>query len=537
VTAEPLSFFAIDHGTANVAASLVAPLGDRFRLLASGTVPTGVDPQVLLEDLVARVVATDAEVLSKPDGWADWARLESRTFEPIAAVCVAPSARSLAPLVRAVAGAGWEIRASASTPEDPLAIADACLDPEIGAVVLGGMATTPAEHGGLLDLAALVAHIAQRRDDLWILLASDADDLSMDLPSLRTIKAPEPEDAPPWADTGLRRSALDVAVRLRTGGPDGSPQPVDSREGIRRTVQTLARLLERRIEAVDVGHAAGSRTIAQADGTLRHLVSAGGALVPALAMRDDHEVEGILRWSALRLDPFTLVDRVRNLRLAPGRGEPADAGRLQLAALRAALARLQANWHSDGHSGQEATADLFIACGGAFEGLPAAAAALAVVDALRRPGAMGIYRDHARLLGPIGSLPEEADRRRLLADLLDDALLPVGSTVVTGEVRAVRHPGRMRVVSALRQNELELAPGALRLLDLPPGVTAQVEFESHDGTLMGLPSRHLALQVSGGLGGLLVDTREVPLKLPDRAERRRALFESWERPVWANVRG
>jgi hypothetical protein len=135
----------------------------------------------------------------------------------------------------------------------------------------------------------------------------------------------------------------------------------------------------------------------------------------------------------------------------------------------------------------------------------------------------------------VGTLPEESDRRRLLADLIDDALLPLGSAVVTGEVRASRHPGRLRVTSALRQSELELSAGALRLLDLPPGVAAHVEIEARDGTLMGLRSRHIALEVTGGLGGLLVDTREIPLRLPERAERRRALFESWERPIWAST--
>jgi hypothetical protein len=38
--------------------------------------------------------------------------------------------------------------------------------------------------------------------------------------------------------------------------------------------------------------------------------------------------------------------------------------------------------------------------------------------------------------------------------------------------------------------------------------------------------------VTGGLGGLLVDTRDVPLRLPDRVERRRAQLEAWEQAVW-----
>ena len=93
--------------------------------------------------------------------------------------------------------------------------------------------------------------------------------------------------------------------------------------------------------------------------------------------------------------------------------------------------------------------------------------------------------------------------------------------------------GRLRLASPLRDSEIELVPGSVLLLDLPPGIPARIDLETRDGNLLGLHSRHVALELTGGLGGLLVDTREVQLRLPDRAERRRALIESWERPVWA----
>ena len=158
---------------------------------------------------------------------------------------------------------------------------------------------------------------------------------------------------------------------------------------------------------------------------------------------------------------------------------------------------------------------------------------MAVVDGMRRPGAVTLFHDHARLLGPIGALPDDGDRRRLLVDLLDDALLPLGSAIVTGEVRGgSRAAATLRVTSRLQQHDLELAPNALRLVDLPPGVPARVEVEMRDGHVLGVRARRIALDVTGGLGGLLIDTREVPLRLPERSERRRALLEAWERPVW-----
>ena len=42
-----------------------------------------------------------------------------------------------------------------------------------------------------------------------------------------------------------------------------------------------------------------------------------------------------------------------------------------------------------------------------------------------------------------------------------------------------------------------------------------------------------AMEVSGGLGGLIVDTRPIPLELPDGGEARRSAIEAWEAPVWA----
>ncbi len=542
VTAEPLSFFTIDHGTASTAVALVAPVDGRFRLLASDTAPRGVAVGALLEDLVARVTATDEDVLVEPDAWQDWARLESATHEPLAIVLAGPSDARLGDLERAVAGAGWEVRARAVAGRaDWVALADACLDPTVSAIALAGTEPATAEdRGQLAVLAAMLGALASRREDLWVLLCGNAASLGRYFPTARTLEGPRAEPVPATLDSQLRRAAEDLSARIREARDRVVPVAMqDGREAMKVSTGTLARLLNRRIEALDVGHASGSRTLAHPDGSIWHVTSAEAALVPAAALYDDHEAEQILRWSALRTDPFTLVDRLRNLRLAPWRDAGGDGSKLRLAALRAALLRLHQVWRTPataaGQRHVDSPADLLIGCGGAFAALPAPAAALALVDTLRRPGTMAVFHDHARLLGPVGTLPDEADRRRLLADLIDDMLLPLGTAIITGEVRPSRHPGRLRISSALRQSELELSPGALRLLDLPPGVPARIEIESRDGSLMGLRARHVAIEVTGGLGGLLVDTREIPLRLPERAERRRALFESWERPIWASL--
>jgi hypothetical protein len=537
MTAAPLSFFTLDHGTASTCVSLVAPLDGRFRLLGSAAAPRGVEAEALLEDLVRRVTATEPGPLPSPDGWRDWARLESATREPIGAVCVAATERGAQELERAVGGAGWELRGRVvSDRADLTAVAQLCLDPAVSVVALASADPPgPEERAAMPQLAAFLGAMCSRRDDLWALLSGGAVAWSESFPAGRAVAAPAPLPVPSAVDSPLRQSARDLASQLGILSDAATPLP-DGRVALATAVVTLARLLDRRVEAVDIGHAAGSRTLAHPSGVVGSLVSAEGALVPASAMRDDREVEAILRWTALRSDPLTLVDRVRNLRLGPWRDAAGDGARLRLTVLRAALARLERAWHlppgADGR-GSPTASDLLIACGGAFSALPPPAAAMALVDTLRRPGAMAIFHDHARLLAPIGTLPEESDRRRLLADLLDEALLPLGSVIVAGDLRSTRHPGRLRLSTAHRENEMELVPGSVRMLDLPPGVSARLEIEARDGHLLGARSHHVALELTGGLGGLLVDTREVPLRLPDRAERRRALVESWERPVWA----
>jgi hypothetical protein len=348
--------------------------------------------------------------------------------------------------------------------------------------------------------------------------------------ALQTIAEARPGPGSPDSGDGLL-----AAIRRDGSALDGVP---DGRIGLRNAVETLANLLDRRVEAVEIGHAAGSRIVAHPGGLEAHLIAADGALVPGRAIRDDREVDAISRWSAIRSDPFTLADRLRNLRLAPWRDVGGEGSRLRLAALRGALARIDQLWRSGAGAGPDATSpasgDLLVCSGGAFASVPPPAAALAIVDAMRRPGAISLFHDHARLLGPLGTLPESGDRRRLMADLLDDALLPLGSAIVAGDMRpGARHAATLRVTSELQQHEIELAPGALRLVDLPPGIPARIEVETREGTLLGVKARKLALDVTGGLGGLLVDTREVPLRLPERAERRRAVLEAWERPVWA----
>ena len=81
-------------------------------------------------------------------------------------------------------------------------------------------------------------------------------------------------------------------------------------------------------------------------------------------------------------------------------------------------------------------------------------------------------------------------------------------------------------------SETDLVPGGLEVVDLPPGEVATAEFHFRDAVRLGTRGRRFAIDVSGGLGGLLVDLRDVPLRLPDRMDRRRELLDAWQESLW-----
>ena len=536
VTREPLAFFTIDRGTASTAAALVCRVGGRFRLLAASAMPAGLPLEPLLQGLVGQVVRTEPEALPGQDTWPYWTRLEAATFTPGRLVLAAGTERRLQQLETAVAGAGWEI-GSYITPErtDALAATQACLAPDLAGLVVGASEPPSVDEREVLpDLCALLGAAADRRGDLLCLLSGGAAEHASRFPTDQVVMAPAPDGLPAAAPSPLRTLAEDLAGQRAPRGSSGVPLP-DVRRGFRASVASLAALLERRVEGVDVGHSAGSRVLATPEGVRGDMVRADAALVPVAAMQDDRVVDALLRWSPIRADTFVMRDRVRNLRLAPWREAAGDGARLRLAAARAALSRLDANWNltdePDGRPANKA-ADLLIASGGAFSVAPAPAVALALVDTLRRPGGIALFHDHARLLGPLGTLDSEGDRRRLLADLLDDALVPLGSAILATGLRPGRHAGTLRVTSEGVATEVELVPGGVQLVDLPPGIAATAELETREGAWLGVRARRVALDVAGGLGGLLVDTRDIPLRLPDRAERRREILDAWQRPLW-----
>ena len=119
----------------------------------------------------------------------------------------------------------------------------------------------------------------------------------------------------------------------------------------------------------------------------------------------------------------------------------------------------------------------------------------------------------------------------MVSDLIDDLLAPLGTIVTPAGMRTGRSAGSVVVRGSTGSTQLELMPGGLALIDLPPGSSAVAEFRFRDTVRLGARGRHFAIDVTGGLGGLMVDLRDVPLRLPDRADLRGELLETWQTAV------
>jgi len=532
VTSDPRAFLALDLGAATSSAALIARVGHRWRLIGSLAMPAAIDIDAIVGLLLDRAAAADPELgrtlgIDDPGAATALPRLVARSAPPQRLVAIAGSERALDPFADAAVATGW--RTSAASPEsmDPLAMTAALLDPTVDAVLVGaGEPPGPDERRALDDLVAVVGAVAERRPELTVILAgSIAERLSR-------------FDA---AD-GERQGEILLAPAATSGDPPGTPLREllddvraprdDGRRAIARAAGALADVIDRRIELVDIGFDGGLRALA-APGVAGARSQVASALIADACLAppdpDDATIDRVLTWSTLPVDRHRLRDRLRELRVAPWGDAAGDGARLRLSAARAALAVLV---ESTPALSAEPAPDLIIAAGGAWAVAPGPAIALAVADVIRRPAAVGLAYDHARLLAPLGSIPDGTERRQLIADLADDLLAPLASVVIPAGIRTGRSAGHVTIHAASGPSEIELIPGGLELLDLPPGEVATAELRFRHTVRLGGRGRRFAVEVTGGLGGLLVDLRDIPLRLPERPERRREFLEAWQDSLW-----
>ena len=518
----------------------VALLGrpaSRWRLIGSIAAPAGSHPTSLAVVLARRLAAVDPDLARdldvSIDSAADLPRLET-TSEPPPTLAVLGASRRAVGLLEAVAArTPWRVRAASPESHDPREMTDLALRPDVSAVLVGaGDPPGPDERGWLDDLAGLVGAVTRRRPELRVVLAGPIASRNA------------------WAE-GAGRALDGTQPRIIEGPPlgvrSGPDEPLrellegllsntgDARQTAVRALLSLADALDRRLELIDIGLDGGLRAMATpgvADqGPAAVAVrTAAAALVPVEI--DDAAVDAVLAWTTGGLDRHRMGDRLQDLRAQPWADASGEGARLRLAAARAAMTRLAARSHD---IGMMASPDVTIVSGGAFSVAPPRAVALAVADTIRRPGATQLAIDHARLLGPIGTIDDPDERRDLVADLADDLLAPIGSLLVVGSVpggrRSHARAGRL-TLDGDRHARHDLAAGEVSFVDLPPGDQALATLEFRDAVRVGHRARRVAVPVSGGVAGLAVDLRDVPLRLPERRDRRRAALAAWGELAW-----
>ncbi len=524
MTSEPRAFLTTDIGAATIAATLIGRVGGRWRLVGSLALPAGADPEAATAVLLDRVRSADPDLASslgltgaQP---ADLPRVSVASRPARRLAVVAGSERALEPLVAAASRSGWRTISASPETTDPLAMSTMLLDASIEGI-LAGAGTPPAadERRALGELGALVAAAAERRPELTVVLAGGMGDQLAAFGDAST--RPEPVVVAAAAGPGAPGSELrDVLLDLALASDD-------ARRALGPAALTMAELLDRRVDIVEIGFDGGARVAAWPA-----VGSAGAgvdlAVVPTAGLApwdpDDAVVDRVAMWSSDAGDRHRLRDRLRELRIAPWADIAGEGVELRLAAARAALGCLAEgtpDWFD------RRPPDLIVVSGGVWSVAPSASVVLALIDVLRRSGASQYALDHARLLAPLGSIADPVERRAVMTDLLDDLLAPLGSVVMPAGLRPGRSVGTLQVHDPDGRRDVELRPGGLSVVDLPPGVAATAELRFHDTVRFGGRGRRFAVDVTGGLGGLLVDLRDVPLELPDRADLRGELLESW----------
>ena len=539
MTSEPLAFLALDLGAATSSAALIGRLAHRWRLMGSLSMPATGGVDALIVELIRRLAAADPGLadaigLTDDDGAIDAVRLAAelprlvgRSAPSRTILVSAVSERTLAPLASAARRTGWRTAEVALEGSEPLELTNRLLDPGIDVLLVGaGDPPGADERRRLEELAAIVAGAVARRPELTVVLAGAMANQLERIEAVVGERSGELLLAPAAAVGDPPGSALRELLDEVRGGPD------DPRRAAGRAVGALADVLDRRIELIEIGFDGGLRATASPgiggnEATTVVSIVADACLVPPES--SDDVVDRVLAWSTVSLDRHRLRDRLRELRLAPWSGIAGDGARLRLAAARAAMTILV---EATPEQSALPAPDLLVVSGGAFAVAPGPAVALAVADVLRRPSAVALAQDHARLLGTIGVIPDSTERRQALLDLVDDLLTPLGSVVIPGGIRAGSSAGRLTVHAGTGSSDTDLVPGALEVVDLAPGEVATAEFQFRETVRLGTRGRRFAVDVSGGLGGLLVDLRDVPLRLPDRMDRRRELLNAWQESLW-----
>jgi hypothetical protein len=522
----------VDAGSAWTKAAVVARTRGRWRLVAHGAQPTAWGEETLRDTLAARIApSADRRVAERVrDLLAAAPRISCHTPRRAGRLALAAVSDELsgASARRAVESAGWTIEVMA-TADDGRSLTErlaALQEVDVDAWLLaGGFETGRADQA--LEMAGLVA--AARGGSgapvLWAGASTLADEVALLFePEALTVVAnarPGPSEEDPLP---LRHALEDLLQRAIEPAGTRQHTPV----AFRRSVAQLARATGRRIVGVDVGSHYLTWVRSDEEGAAESRVFAAGGL--ASARQAAGGPGRLTRWMPLAIDELAVADALQNLNARPATlPQTEDELAIVHAAVRQQLAlALEADGMASGELGG---IDLLIGAGRSLAGAPRPAqAAQMLIDGVRPLGVTQLALDAAGILPPLGAL-DDAEIGEGMAVLRDDLLVPLGTSVVCRGGRAGQLVMRVSIhrTGWPAIGPLDVRAGQLQVVPLARGHDAELEIELHNGASLGGPrrARHVTANAMGGVVGLVLDARGVPVGLPRRSDDRRAVLASW----------
>jgi len=250
------------------------------------------------------------------------------------------------------------------------------------------------------------------------------------------------------------------------------------------------------------------------------------------------QLEDIMRWLPLDIAPSVVRDYLYQHSLYPGtipatKEDHAIGHAISRQVFYLAMQEARRNFPTEARLLRKDLMPLFepiLAGGGALSNAPTPGQSLLLLlDALQPVGITSIILDQNNLLPLLGAAAESNY-------LLPVQVLESGAFMSLGTVVSVISPasyGTPVIKARLTYEDgsdarVEVKFGGLEILPLNMGQTARLSLQPLNRSDIGNgPGRNAAIQVAGGVMGVVIDARGRPLSLPEDPVRRRELFKKW----------
>ncbi len=319
-----------------------------------------------------------------------------------------------------------------------------------------------------------------------------------------------------------------------------SPVPVlPAARAFAYSVNYLARLYGINVLGVDIG-GASTTVVAMIDEELDLSVRTDlGLSFNATRLLQQVPVESIQRWLPFKMEASDVSNALHNKALRY-RTIPQTREELLLEQamareiLRLAVADLGTHWsqNASSPSGQLLPRfELLVGSGGVLAHAPSCGqVALVLLDGLQPVGVSGLAVDQLRLMAPLAAAA--MTNPTVASQVMEkDALLNLGTVIAplgTAQEGELALTFKMEYQDG-RQLQVEVPHGTLEVVPLPAGQTADLELRPTRRFDVGLGTKGRAgmTKVEGGMLGIIIDARGRPLPLAKDPEEQREKAQHW----------